>query len=121
VRYHAIVFPSCERFDEIPDTDGFEFKDSNDLRTQILKPLEEIRKEKPHRLEDGKGWRVNVADDSGQVFSRLRWMTSPTGSGFFTESAYLILKGSLPRTFLEPSARKRSRGFLLDAWTFSRT
>ena len=56
---------------EIPDTDGLEVRNTFDLRPQILKALEEIRKEKPHLLEDGRGWRVNVADDSGQVLFSL--------------------------------------------------
>ena len=56
---------------EIPDTDGLEVRNTGDLRPQILKALEEIRKEKPHLSEDGRGWRVNVADDSGQVLFSL--------------------------------------------------
>ena len=63
-----LYFHLISDFAEIPDTDGVEVKDTADLRPQILKALEEIRKEEPHLLEDGKGWRVNVADASGGPF-----------------------------------------------------
>jgi hypothetical protein len=66
-----LYFHLVSDFAEIPDTDGLEVKATGDLRPQILKTLQEIRKEKPHLLEDGKGWRVNVADDSGQVLFSL--------------------------------------------------
>ena len=66
-----LYFHVVSDFAEIPDTDGLEVRDTSDLRPQILKALEEIRKEKPHLLEEGRGWRVNVADDSGQVLFSL--------------------------------------------------
>ena len=58
-------------FAEVPDTDGVEVSDTSDLRAQILKALEEIRKEKPELLDESRSWRVNVADDSGQVLFSL--------------------------------------------------
>jgi hypothetical protein len=66
-----LYFHLVSDFAEVPDTDGVEVRDTSDLRPQILKALEEIRKEKPHLLEEGRGWRVNVADDSGQVLFLL--------------------------------------------------
>ena len=66
-----LYFHLVSDFAEIPDTDGLEVRATGDLRPQILKALEEIRKEKPHLFEEGRGWRVNVADDSGQVLFSL--------------------------------------------------
>ena len=66
-----LYFHLVSDFAEIPDTDGLEVRNTGDLRPQILKALEEIRKEKPHLLEDDRGWRVNVADDLGQVLFSL--------------------------------------------------
>ena len=56
---------------KFPTPMELEVRATGDLRPQILKALEEIRKEKPHLLEEGTGWRVNVADDSGQVLFSL--------------------------------------------------
>jgi hypothetical protein len=66
-----LYFHLVSDFAEIPDTDGFEVRNTGDLRPQILKALEEIRKEKPELLDEGRSWRVNVADDSGQVLFSL--------------------------------------------------
>jgi hypothetical protein len=66
-----LYFHLVSDFAEIPDTDGLEVKATGDLRPQILKALEEIRKEKPELLDEGRSWRVNVADDSGQVLFSL--------------------------------------------------
>jgi hypothetical protein len=66
-----LYFHLVSDFAEVPDTDGVEVRDISDLRPQILKALEEIRKGEPHLLEEGRGWRVNVADDSGQVLFSL--------------------------------------------------
>jgi hypothetical protein len=66
-----LYFHLVSDFGEVPDTAGVEVRDTSDLRPQIIKALEEIRKEKPHLLEEGRGWRVNVADNSGQVLFLL--------------------------------------------------
>jgi hypothetical protein len=65
---------------EIPDHNGIEVGETGDVRPQILKALEEIRKEKPDLFEEGRGWRVNVADDLGQVLFSLA--LDETGDGF---------------------------------------
>jgi hypothetical protein len=66
-----LYFHLVSDFAEIPDTDGLEVRNTDDLRPQFLKALEEIRREKPHLSEEGTGWRVNVADASGQVLFSL--------------------------------------------------
>ena len=58
-----LYFHLVSDFAEIPDIDGVEVKATGDLRPEIRKALQEIRKEKPHLLEEGRGWRVNVFDD----------------------------------------------------------
>ena len=58
-------------FAEIPDHGGIEVGETGDVRPEILKALEEIREEKPDLLEEGRGWRLNVADDSGQLLFSL--------------------------------------------------
>jgi hypothetical protein len=66
-----LYFHLVSNFAEIPDHNGIEVGESGDVRPQILKALEEIRKERPDLLEEGRGWRLNVADDSGQVLFSL--------------------------------------------------
>ena len=66
-----LYFHLVSNFAEIPDQNGIEVGESGDVRPQILKALEEIRKERPDLLEEGRGWRLNVADDSGQVLFSL--------------------------------------------------
>jgi hypothetical protein len=56
---------------EIPDQKGIEVGETGDVRPQILKALEELRNEKPDLLEEARGWRVNVADDSGRLLFSL--------------------------------------------------
>ena len=51
----------------IPDQKGLEFENPGGVRAEALKALAEIGAEDPLLFEDGKGWRLNVADGSGEV------------------------------------------------------
>lgn len=66
-----LFFHLVSELSEIPDEDGFEVEDVEDLRPQILNALEEISKEKPQLFQEGSGWRLNVADASGQILFSL--------------------------------------------------
>ena len=54
-------------FDELPDHTGLELPELYNLPSQVLGVLEEISKEDPQLLQEGKGWHVNIADTSGNV------------------------------------------------------
>jgi hypothetical protein len=76
-----LYFRVVSDFAEIPDTDGLGVRDTSEVRSQILKALEAIRKEKPHLFEEGGGWRVDVADDSGQVLFSVPLVELAEGTG----------------------------------------
>ena len=56
---------------EILDDTGLELTGTADVRSQTLRALEEISKEDPQLFEHGSGWRVNVANSSGEVLFSL--------------------------------------------------
>lgn len=67
---------------EIPDHDGLEIEDPSDLRAQALEALEEISRENPQLFQYGKGWRINVANASGEVLFSLAFDEGAEGLRF---------------------------------------
>jgi hypothetical protein len=55
----------------IPDAVGLELDSADDVRSQSLRALEEIRRQTPQLFEYFKGWRVKVADKSASVLFSL--------------------------------------------------
>jgi hypothetical protein len=56
---------------DLPDQKGVEIENPGGVRAEALKALAEISAEDPLLFKYGKGWRLNVADGSGEVHCSL--------------------------------------------------
>ncbi len=62
-----LFFHLVSEFSEIPNVDGLEIEEIDDLRLQILTAVAEISEENPCLLKEGTGWRIDVADSSRRI------------------------------------------------------
>jgi hypothetical protein len=63
----------------IPDHEGIEIEDPDQVRLHVVKALEDINQNDPELMQVGRGWRLNVADASGLVLFSLL-LDGPTRS-----------------------------------------
>ncbi|WP_046867453.1 DUF6894 family protein [Microvirga massiliensis] len=53
--------------DVIPDKDGLEVGSLAETLAEVLKAIEELRRDNPSTSTEWRGWRLDVADQSGAV------------------------------------------------------
>ena len=51
----------------IPDLEGFEVADMEELRAEVSKAMEEMRLAEPDAARDWNGWRMEVTDPQGAI------------------------------------------------------
>ena len=51
----------------IPDSEGFEVADMEELRADVSKAIEEMRLGEPDAARDWNGWRMEVTDSAGAI------------------------------------------------------
>jgi hypothetical protein len=69
MHYH---FHLVSRHKIIPDEDGLEVTDLAMACKEVIKTVEEARRESPSTAEEWRGWRLDVADVAGTIVFSIR-------------------------------------------------
>lgn len=55
----------------IPYEEGIEVANLEQARAEILKAIEELREEDPELAEEGRGWTLEICDESEEIVLRI--------------------------------------------------